>query len=50
MKELEEDLTYNNEDLEPGDLFNTDNKIDNGYEFYSPLVFDYEHIHYVFVE
>ena len=50
VEELKEDLTYNNEDLEPGDLFNTDNKIDNGYEFYSPLVFDYEHIHYVFVE
>ena len=50
VEELEEDLRYNDEDLEPGDLFNTDNKIDNGFEFYSPLVFDYEHMHYVFVE
>ena len=50
MEELEEDLTYNDLDLEPGDLFSTENKIDNEFEFYSPLVFDYEHMHYVFVE
>lgn len=29
VEELEEDLTYNDEDLEPGDLFSTENKIDN---------------------
>ena len=50
VEELKEDLTYNNEDLEPGDLFNTDNKIDNGFKFNFLLVFDYEHMHYVFVE
>ena len=50
MEELEEELTYNDEDLDPRDLFSTENKIDNEFEFYSPLVFDYEHMYYVFVE
>ena len=50
VQKLEEDLTFNDKDLEPGDLFNTENKVDNEFEFYSPLVFDYEHMYYVFVE
>ena len=50
VEELEEDLTYNDKDLEPGDVFSTENKIDNEFEFYTPLEFDYEHMHCVFVE
>ena len=41
MEEFEEDLTYNDEDLRAGDLVNNEDKIDNGFKFYSPLVPNY---------
>ena len=63
MEEFEENLAYNDEDLDAGDLANSVDKLDNwlkfysllvsnyhGFEFHSPLVFSYEHTHYVFVE
>ena len=41
VEEFEEDLTYIDEDLRAGYLVNNEDKMNNGFKFYSPLVPNY---------
>ena len=41
VEEFEEDITYIDEDLRAGYLVNNEDKMNNGFKFYSPLVPNY---------
>ena len=49
VEEFEEELEYDDDDLDAGELIGNDDKIDDDFEFYLPLVFTYEQKHYTFV-
>ena len=42
-------MVYNDEDLDTSNVIYSENKIDDAFEFYSPLEFAYENRHYMFI-
>ena len=49
VEEFEEELEYNDDDLDAGEIISNNDKLEDEFECYSPFLFTYEHKYYIFV-